>query len=120
MRIITNIEPKPWPVPNFVYINSPQGGSIPLTSLSDDELESMCAEFRRGVFDKVGRVAPAITCGPHPDTERLDTLAKQPRYTYECYPNNVCRLKLCDTGEFLKISIEPTDNNLREIVDRYI
>lgn len=67
MSIEIRIQLKPFTVPNFVIaegrINPRQEGfkklpSYPLSELSSETLDEMCAEFRRGVFAKAGKPLP--------------------------------------------------------------
>lgn len=66
------IELQPVQVPNFVRPVAPVGKrqdgfkelpAIPVSDLSVDTLEAVCAEFRRGLFEKAGKApnAPELT-----------------------------------------------------------
>lgn len=61
------IELHPFTVPNFARQVQPVGRredgwketpAIPLAELSAETLEAMCAEFRRAVFEKAGKMPP--------------------------------------------------------------
>lgn len=61
------IQLQPFLVPNFARPISPvvrreegwkETPAIPLSELSVDTLEALCAEFRKSVFEKAGKTPP--------------------------------------------------------------
>jgi len=72
MKISIEVELQPFDVPTSVYtVGRPrlkQEGfsvkeSIPLAELDSATLESLCQEFRRGVFSRAGRDLPDTSGG---------------------------------------------------------
>ena len=67
----TEINIKPFKVPNFVFLERPprprQEGinfdtsySLPLSELRESVLDEMCKEFRAAVFEKAGKEDPEL------------------------------------------------------------
>jgi len=64
MKIEIEVKIKDFRVPNFVVREGTEGeenesaGSIPLSDLSPNDLETLCDTFRRDVFKKAGKSRP--------------------------------------------------------------
>lgn len=75
MKATLKVTLKPFTVPNFVIIETPPGRrqdgvdfespKVALNDLEPEDLDRLCEEFRRAVFDKAGKCqppTPAIVC----------------------------------------------------------